>query len=151
MLLTGGEAYTALKLFDLMDTVFFILRKKWNQVTPLHVIHHSIMPFTAWVALKFAPVPACATTVILNAAVHTLMYTYYHLASLGQDVWWKKYITVMQLVQFYIVLVHAVHTLLIPDCNFPKWLACLQVAESVFFIITFTNFYIRSYNKNKAD
>jgi hypothetical protein len=141
----------ALKIFDLADTVFFILRKKWNQVTPLHVIHHSIMPFTAWLALKYAPLPSAGKVLLLNSFVHTLMYTYYHLASLGKDVWWKKYITVIQLIQFYICLVHAVHMLLIPDCNFPKWLACLQAAESIFFIVTFTNFYYRSYRKIKGN
>ncbi|GFW72135.1 elongation of very long chain fatty acids protein 7 [Trichonephila clavipes] len=30
-----------LKLADLLDTVFFVLRKKQNQITFLHVFHHS--------------------------------------------------------------------------------------------------------------
>lgn len=137
--------YTALKVFDLCDTVFFILRKKWNQVTPLHVTHHSIMPFTSWLAYKFAPVPSSGTVLILNSFVHTVMYSYYELASRGFNLWWKKYITVMQLVQFYVCLVHAVHTFLIPGCNFPRWIAGLQAAESAFFIVTFTRFYLTSY------
>lgn len=32
--------YFLVKLLDLMDTVFFVLRKKMNQVTFLHVYHH---------------------------------------------------------------------------------------------------------------
>lgn len=148
---SAGELYLTLKVFDLADTVFFVLRKKWQQVTPLHVIHHSIMPFTAWTALKFAPVTSAGTVVTLNTLVHTVMYTYYHLASLGKDVWWKKYITVMQLIQFYICLVHAVHTFFIPNCDFPRWLASLQAAESIFFIITFTRFYFHSYQRKKVE
>lgn len=144
----AGECYTALKVFDLLDTVFFVLRKKWSQVTPLHVTHHSIMPFTSWLAYKFAPVPSSAIVLILNSFVHTVMYYYYELANQGKNVWWKKYITVLQLIQFYVVLVHALHTFLIPGCNYPKWIAGLQVAESVFFIVTFTRFYTQSYKRS---
>lgn len=35
--------------------VFFVLRKKNSQVTFLHVYHHSIMPFTWWFGVRFAP------------------------------------------------------------------------------------------------
>lgn len=35
--------------------IFFVLRKKNNQITFLHVYHHAIMPFTWWFGVKFAP------------------------------------------------------------------------------------------------
>lgn len=35
--------------------IFFVLRKKNSQVTFLHVYHHSIMPFTWWFGVRFAP------------------------------------------------------------------------------------------------
>ncbi|KAL8203841.1 UNVERIFIED_CONTAM: Elongation of very long chain fatty acids protein 7 [Gekko kuhli] len=44
------------KFIELLDTVFFVLRKKNGQVTFLHVFHHSIMPWTWWFGVKFAPV-----------------------------------------------------------------------------------------------
>lgn len=37
----------------------------------------------------------CAT---INSTVHVVMYSYYFLTGLGYRVWWKKYITTMQLV-----------------------------------------------------
>ncbi|NXF65203.1 ELOV7 protein, partial [Ciccaba nigrolineata] len=37
-----------------MFQIFFVLRKKNNQVTFLHVFHHSIMPWTWWFGVKFA-------------------------------------------------------------------------------------------------
>ncbi|KAG8131079.1 hypothetical protein E2320_017676, partial [Naja naja] len=43
------------KFIELLDTIFFVLRKKHAQVTFLHVFHHSIMPFTWWFGVKFAP------------------------------------------------------------------------------------------------
>lgn len=39
-------------------------------------------------------------TVILNGAIHTVMYTYYFLSMHTKDIWWKKYLTLMQIVQF---------------------------------------------------
>ena len=150
LFIIGGLSYTALKVFDLCDTVFFILRKKMNQVTPLHVAHHSIMPMTSWLAFKYAPIPSAALVVALNSAVHTVMYYYYQLASERKDIWWKNYITLMQLVQFYIALTHALVQLYIPGCIYPKWIASLQIAESVFFIITFTRFYVRTFTKKKS-
>jgi len=35
--------------------VFFILRKKYNQVSFLHVFHHGIMPVSWWFGVKFVP------------------------------------------------------------------------------------------------
>ena len=40
------------KFTDFMDSFFFVLRKKNNQLTSLHVIHHAMMPMTSWIFLK---------------------------------------------------------------------------------------------------
>ncbi|MGH0161028.1 UNVERIFIED_CONTAM: hypothetical protein FKN15_040361 [Acipenser sinensis] len=45
------------KFIELLDTVFFVLRKKNSQVTFLHVFHHSVMPWTWWWGVKFGPDP----------------------------------------------------------------------------------------------
>jgi elongation of very long chain fatty acids protein 4 len=47
------------KVIELADTVFFILRKKNNQVTFLHVYHHVTMIFNWWMAAKYIPVGQC--------------------------------------------------------------------------------------------
>lgn len=44
-----------MKLLDLLDTAFFILRKKQQQVSFLHVYHHTGMAFGSWAATKFLP------------------------------------------------------------------------------------------------
>lgn len=41
------------KIIDLMDTVFFVLRKKQNQVSFLHVYHHAGMVAGTWIASKY--------------------------------------------------------------------------------------------------
>ncbi|CAL1286984.1 unnamed protein product [Larinioides sclopetarius] len=43
MLLNPGYNLYILKFVDLLDTVFFVLRKKQNQVSFLHVFHHAGM------------------------------------------------------------------------------------------------------------
>lgn len=35
-----GFMFVITKFFDFMDTIFFVLRKKYNQVTFLHIFHH---------------------------------------------------------------------------------------------------------------
>jgi len=47
--------YFLLKLLDLVDTIFFVLRKKQNQVTFLHVYHHVGMAIATWVGVKYLP------------------------------------------------------------------------------------------------
>ena len=43
-----------------------------------------------------------------NCFIHVLMYSYYGMAALGPQyrkyIWWKKYMTSMQLVRFFIKL-----------------------------------------------
>jgi len=43
--------------------IFFILRKKYSQVSCLHVYHHGIMPVSWWFGVKFVPGELC---LILN-------------------------------------------------------------------------------------
>lgn len=52
---------------------------------------------------------SCSTAmwipILLNTFVHIVMYYYYILVCLGQNVWWKMYLTDLQLVQFVIDIV----------------------------------------------
>ena len=45
--------YFIIKIVDLLDTVLFALRKKSNQITFLHVFHHSSMVLNAWFGVKY--------------------------------------------------------------------------------------------------
>ena len=88
----------------------------------------------------------------LNIGVHVVMYFYYFMSSFGPSVqkylWWKKYITSMQLVQFVTWSIHA-STPLFMDCHYPKVYVAFLLFLGAFFFTLFTNFYIQSYIKKK--
>lgn len=105
------------KIVELADTVFFVLRKKWSQITLLHVVHHSLLPVSCWFAVKYVPVGHASFMGFTNSFVHILMYSYYALAACGPRVarylWWKRYLTRIQMTQFVAMFVHSVQV--IPD------------------------------------
>ncbi|XP_034946031.1 elongation of very long chain fatty acids protein AAEL008004-like [Chelonus insularis] len=149
----GSWWYFISKFTEFWDTFFFVLRKKNNQITTLHVIHHGIMPMSTWVGVKFLPGGHASFFGLLNTFVHIVMYGYYYLAALGPQIqpylWWKKYLTTLQMVQFILVMVHAFQLLFI-ECDFPKpfayWIGC----HAILFFFLFRDFYVQSYTKKRA-
>ena len=47
--------YYISKLIELADTVFFVLRRKFQLITFLHVFHHSNMAVSWWFFAKYVP------------------------------------------------------------------------------------------------
>lgn len=47
--------YFLVKLLDLFDTVFFVLRKRTRQISFLHVYHHVLILIGAYIAVAWAP------------------------------------------------------------------------------------------------
>ena len=95
--------YYLSKILELLDSVFFILRGKYNQLSFLHVYHHSTMIALAWFNVNFLPGGNSVVGTLMNCGIHIVMYGYYFLASLGPKIqkylWWKRYLTTMQIVQ----------------------------------------------------
>jgi hypothetical protein len=91
------------KYYELLDTLFLILRKK--PLTLLHVWHHFSVIYICWFATSDRMMSAWIHGSI-NSFVHILMYYYYAMQSVNpRKVWWRKYITSIQIVQFVIDLV----------------------------------------------
>jgi elongation of very long chain fatty acids protein 7 len=146
-----GYVFFISKFIEFMDTVFFVLRKKDSQVSFLHVTHHSLVPISVWIGLKFAPGGNNALFPLLNSAVHTLMYAYYGLAALGpqmrKHLWWKRHLTTVQMVQFSIVILHGLRTFFMQDCHFPLSFLVLSQFNALLFLALFYSFYRRSYGR----
>ncbi|KAA0194984.1 Elongation of very long chain fatty acids protein 7 [Fasciolopsis buskii] len=133
------------KLFELFDTACFVLRKKFDQVSFLHVFHHAVMPLSWWFGVKYVPGGISTFHAMLNSFIHFLMYSYYGLAAAGpryrQYLWWKKHLTTAQIIQFIVVIFHSVYTLTLHDCNYPKLFNYMILSYALIFLVLFSNFY----------
>ncbi|KAK7871575.1 hypothetical protein R5R35_010372 [Gryllus longicercus] len=147
MLFHGYKLYFYNKLFDLLDTLFFVLRKKFDHISFLHVYHHAFMCFGVWLGAKYHPGGNTTTIGIANGLIHVMMYSYYQLALLGYTVWWKKYLTQMQIIQFVIVFIHNFAVFFVKSCNYGLFITLLTLAQAIYFIYMFTNFYLKTYRK----
>ncbi|KAH8354206.1 hypothetical protein KR084_003109 [Drosophila pseudotakahashii] len=142
------------KLLDLLETVFFVLRKKDRQISFLHLFHHMYMLYFSFMYMYYYGYGGHGFFMcFFNVIVHIMMYSYYYQSSLSPDsrgdLWWKKYITIVQLVQFVIVLGHSIYTLRQPDCPSARFSATCAGSISVIFIILFSNFYFHAYIRPK--
>lgn len=135
---------------ELLDTVFFVLRKNQHQVTFLHVYHHSVMVLWAFYYLKYAFGEQGVVVGFMNSFVHIIMYSYYMVAAIGPHMkkylWWKKYLTGLQLVQFCTMIVVLAITSIM-DCNVPKHVTIILSFLVVSFLALFSQFYVRSYRR----
>ena len=94
----------------------------------------------------------------LNTFVHIVMYTYYMIAAIGPEMqkylWWKKYLTILQMIQFVGIMVHAFQLFFSNPCNYPMSFAYWIGAHAVMFYFLFSNFYKEAYmakKKKKAE
>ncbi|CAH2983295.1 unnamed protein product [Chilo suppressalis] len=141
--------YFVIKIMDLLDTIFFVLRKKQNQVTFLHVYHHCGMVAVAWGIVKWVPGGHVTLMVTINSFVHIVMYVYYLLTtwdeSYKRSLWWKKHVTQVQIIQFSIILIHFLALLATQDCAFPRQPIYILLPQNLFIFILFCDFYYKAY------
>ncbi|KAK4298474.1 hypothetical protein Pmani_029185 [Petrolisthes manimaculis] len=140
--------YYISKLVEFTDTFFFIVRKKTNQLTFLHIYHHSTMFFLWWIGVKWVAGGSSFLAAMMNSYVHVIMYSYYGLSAFGPSVqkylWWKKHITCIQLVQFSSAGVLGVRAIVV-GCDFPLWMQYALVVYMSSFILLFGQFYVQAY------
>ncbi len=139
------------RFIDLLDTVFFVLRKKESQITSLHLYHHTVVPILCWVSFKYnAMIPIIRMFLVLNTAIHVMMYGYYALAAFGPSVqpylWWKKYITQLQILQFIICGTYGI-VLFCMQKNYPMDWFYFVVGQNPLFFYMFFDFYKHSYSQ----
>ena len=152
-----GMAYTAYffwlsKIVELLDTVFFVLRKKDSQVTGLHVWHHSFMVISYYWGVKHSPGGHGSFVGFLNSGVHVIMYGYYFLAALGPSIqrhlWWKKYLTSIQMIQFVAIFYHSMQLWFLRRCNVPTSIIIYTMFNTVVFLILFRDFFVKAYQRS---
>ncbi|PNF22838.1 hypothetical protein B7P43_G02161 [Cryptotermes secundus] len=147
-------SYFLMKVFDLCDTVFMVLRKRDKQVSFLHLYHHIMVLLNVWIAAKFVPGGHGSIVGFLNTVVHAVMYSYYFVTSMWpeykKNLWWKKYITQLQMGQFVFLAFHSFSAFIIKDCEYPAIMLVLIGTQNLILLILFANFYKKTYLKKKV-
>ncbi|KAG1769221.1 GNS1/SUR4 membrane protein [Suillus occidentalis] len=146
------------KYIELFDTVFLALKKK--PLAFLHVFHHSATALLCFVQLN-GKTSVSWVVISLNLAVHVIMYYYYFATAGGAKIWWKKYLTSMQIIQFIIDIVIVYfgtyqHYAATHYRHLPHWSNCAGTETAALFgcgLLTvylglFINFYIHTYKKS---
>mmetsp|Transcript_111231 Transcript_111231/g.255115 ORF Transcript_111231/g.255115 Transcript_111231/m.255115 type:complete len:268 (-) Transcript_111231:180-983(-) len=129
------------KILDFMDTFFIITGKKWKQLSFLHVYHHCTIFLFYWLNTNAGYDGDIYLTIVLNGFIHTVMYTYYFLSMHTKDIWWKPYLTGMQMLQFLCMNAQAIY-LLVSGCTlFPARITLAYFVYIVSLLILFANFF----------
>ncbi|KAG6962369.1 hypothetical protein JG687_00007189 [Phytophthora cactorum] len=133
------------KMLDLCDTFFIVVGKKWRQLSFLHVYHHLSVLIIYYIVFRVAQDGDSYASVVLNGFVHTIMYTYYFVSAHTRDIWWKRYLTLIQLIQFVTMNVQGyfMYSRRCPGMPPMIPLIYLVYVQSLFWL--FVNFYVRSY------
>ncbi|GAN10785.1 fatty acid elongase [Mucor ambiguus] len=148
------------KYYELIDTVFLVVKKK--KLEFLHYFHHSMTMALCYTQLV-GKTTVSWVPIVLNLTVHVLMYYYYFRTASGAKIWWKQYLTTMQIIQFIIDLIVIytctysyyayTYTSFMPnfgDCAGTESAAAFGCAILTSYLFLFINFYRITYNKKKA-
>jgi len=141
------------KFYEFFDTVIIVLKQK--PLIFLHVYHHFITAVLIFVMMDNEVVVAWIA-IAANALVHVPMYYYYAVSAMGINVWWKKYITKLQIFQFVAdILGNCIGFYYHLTTNFScsgvigSWLFGQAILLS--FLVLFINFYSKTYKNRKTE
>src|SRR5699024_9591392 len=91
--------------------------------------------------------------VFMNSFIHFVMYSYYALAALGpamqRYLWWKRYLTQLQIGQFVLLFVHSVYFVLTQQ-GYSVFYQYNYAVQSIIYMVLFTRFYVQTYSKGGA-
>jgi len=135
------------KFYEFIDTYILILKKK--PVTFLHSFHHFITAYLCWLGL-YDQTAMQWVTIAMNGAVHVFMYYYYLAVSFNSELWWKKYLTTMQITQFCIDVVagfpyYYCIFILEKKCSGHASVLAFSHLVLISFLILFINFFRHTY------
>eukprot|EP01062_Namystynia_karyoxenos_P041388 TRINITY_DN30179_c0_g1_i1.p1 TRINITY_DN30179_c0_g1~~TRINITY_DN30179_c0_g1_i1.p1 ORF type:complete len:279 (+),score=69.40 TRINITY_DN30179_c0_g1_i1:160-996(+) len=128
------------KYYDLGETVIIVLRKRGEQLTLMHLYHHSSMLcILGWLLHMGYANGTAAFGAFANSVVHALMFG--HLYSEGGSkcmvsVINRYTVTLLQLLQFVAIIVHAVLAVLFEQI-IPWWACTVQLLYGTSLVVLF--------------
>jgi elongation of very long chain fatty acids protein 7 len=144
-----------IKIFDFVETCIFVLRKKQNQVSVLHVYHHISNVIFGWYYMKYF-IERLTFVILLNSIVHVIMYMYYFIAAWSPTLQQivlpiKPYITKLQMVQFVAIIIYALQ-IFNPRCSHPVEVShLLFIVNIIIFLYLFYDFYKKNYHRKQKN
>jgi len=149
----GYWLFLILRCIEFIETVFFVVRKKQTQATFLHIFHHIGSVLMTFLFIIMEAEYMAIYIAIINSCVHMVMYSYYFFSSFQnkkllevmQRI--KPFITVLQLVQFIIVIVHLTIAIL-PSCG-ASYFFHLQLINFIVLTFLFGQFFVQTYIKKR--
>lgn len=144
----GGAAMPAVvwlfmmsKVVDFTDTALIVVRGKWAQLSFLHCYHHATIFVMFWLTLLAGAQGDVYFTVLINSVVHTLMYGYYLLSTLGVRPRWGRYLTQFQMAQFVAMNTQAL-IIMTRGCAYPVRMNRLYLGYCFSLLVLFFWFYV---------
>lgn len=117
----------------------------WNSLQVSHYTKH-----TSFELLTFISGGHSTFFALLNTFVHIVMYFYYMISAMGPEyqkyIWWKKYLTSFQMLQFVAIFAHQFQ-LLFTECDYPKTFMIWIAIHGLMFLFLFSDFYKVNYSK----
>jgi len=140
------------KPYEFIDTFIMIMKKR--ELNFLHVWHHCSTFLLVWITMT-QEMSIQWLSISVNCFVHCWMYYYYFMASLGHQIWWKRYLTQLQIFQFIATVtincswIYFYLTGRNPSGTIEGFYFGMFIITS--FLILFINFYIQNYQSNAKD
>jgi len=138
------------KVLDFFDTLFMIVKGNWNQVSFLHVYHHTSIFLVYWLIANAYYDADIYFTIVLNGAIHFIMYGYYFATSFNVTVpvFIKKSITNAQLIQFCFMEAQGAY-MLMANCDGPRNIIKMYMVYISTMLVLFLDFKRRTYASSK--
>ncbi|KAJ9054065.1 hypothetical protein DSO57_1025282 [Entomophthora muscae] len=144
-----GWLFYLSKYYEMIDTAIILVKGRIPSL--LQTYHHAGAIIGMWFFVSTNS-PGLWIFLNLNSFIHTIMYSYYIFTTLGYNPPGKKYITYMQIAQFFVGSFFAASYLAIPGCT-----SAMQGYSLIFnlsyvapLIYLFYQFAQESYNKKKT-
>ncbi|KAI8640076.1 ELO family [Parasitella parasitica] len=145
-----GYLFYLSKFYEVIDTAIIIMKGRRSSL--LQTYHHSGAMITMWSGIRYQAQPIWIF-VVFNSLIHSIMYMYYAMTSIGLHPPGKRYLTSMQISQFLIGMSTAISYLLVPNClKTPgqQFAVAINVGYLLPLTYLFVDFARRTYGNRKA-